>query len=292
MRRFSPPPTRFLGVRQSVVDPPNQGVIVQRHGAAGQVPQRIFDPPAVRYPAGAAAKPIPSSRSEMAGVIPPPTRFGTIAVQRHSVTGPGHLGSFGPTPPGLRPGVVQPASFLKCCCPWLWPKNRQQADTEGLGDQPLLAPSRLSISSQVEMGSVDDRGRLPDWGQAQTVGYHWTACWDKIKSSGQFLPSSSGSALGSGFYICARDHKWVEQTYPNLNTLLEVGYVGDMRDWTILVIDSPFGFKTKHSPESLSKYDVIQTKNQEGPLNQICYRTDGPSQIRVENFRVRKIREK
>jgi hypothetical protein len=94
--------------------------------------------------------------------------------------------------------------------------------------------------------------------------------------------------FGDGIYIVKSDYAWVTATYRELNVLLEVGYVGDMSGWQVLEVDSPMAYK--RIPDVAGKYDVVKTTNDTGPLNQICYKMDGPSRINRANFRVRRVR--
>lgn len=128
---------------------------------------------------------------------------------------------------------------------------------------------------------ANDRGTLPPWGTATFLGYHWTAAWTQIKQTGF---RAGGGVLGQGVYLCIKDHQWVPGSYPNLTTLLEVGYVGDMSGWARTEVKSVMGFMNR---EDKDDYDVIKTERDDGILNQICFRTDGPNHINIANFRVR-----
>jgi hypothetical protein len=182
-------------------------------------------------------------------MAPPPTRFAPPAIQRQAVL-PGQT-------------VIQQAKL----CTWLGKvfgciKSAPPDDDEN-----------------VEL--IEDRGALPPWGNATFLGYHWTGAWDQIKRTSF---RAGGGQLGQGVYLCIRDHNWVRSVYHHLNTLLEVGYVGDMSQWSRVEVTSVMDFMRR---PDCNDYDVIKTKHDKGSLNQICYRTDGPNMINVANFRVR-----
>jgi hypothetical protein len=126
--------------------------------------------------------------------------------------------------------------------------------------------------------------RLPPWGTAVSLGLHKTSKWSEIQSSGQFL--EGGGQLGQGIYIVKSDYSWVSSTYPALNVLLEVGYVGDTSRWVVLEVNNVLEYKRMENVEG--QYDVVKTKHDSGPLNQVCYKLNGPNNIQLANFRVRR----
>jgi hypothetical protein len=131
----------------------------------------------------------------------------------------------------------------------------------------------------------DDRGNLPDWGQAVRLGYHRTAAWDEICRTGEFR--EGGGQLGSGIYLVKSDASWVKAAYPGHDVLLEVGYIGgDIAEWDVDVVESVLRYQ-----EQPGHFDAVKTKHDAGPLNQICYKLDGPHKIKLANFRVRKIQQ-
>jgi hypothetical protein len=78
----------------------------------------------------------------------------------------------------------------------------------------------------------------------------------------------------------------VSSTYPALNVLLEVGYVGDTSRWVVLEVNNVLEYKRMENVEG--QYDVVKTKHDSGPLNQVCYKLNGPNNIQLANFRVRR----
>ena len=135
----------------------------------------------------------------------------------------------------------------------------------------------------VELEDLDSR--LPPWGNAVSLGYHKTAHWNQIQSSGEFRPG--GGRLGNGIYIVKSDYAWLAG-YSALNVLLEVGYVGDTSQWKTLVLDKISDWDER-SEEYEGNYDVVKTKHDVGVQNQICYKMDGPAHINPANFRVRRV---
>jgi len=148
--------------------------------------------------------------------------------------------------------------------------------------------SLFGANNNANYAELDDLSgsQLTPWGAATFLGYHKTAHWADIKRTGEFRPG--GGMLGDGIYICKSDYAWVTAMYPTLDVLLEVGYVGDMSGWTTVELSGVMEYKRRDDIEG--NYDVVKTKNDTGPNNQICYKMDGPGHIIPANFRVRKVR--
>lgn len=206
-------------------------------------------PPPIHWRSPPAATTAQRASQPQAGVPIPPTRFGAIGAQRKIAV------------PERQ--VIQPSKICSCL------------------SKIFSCGKYKRVDSDDDIELSDDRSVLPDWGTATFLGYHWTGAWGKIKTTGF---RAGGGLLGAGVYLCISDHSWVPRVYTALNTLLEVGYVGDMSNWKWVTIKSPSGFMQR---DDCNDYDVIKTEHDQGPLNQICYRTDGPNNINIANFRVR-----
>lgn len=124
--------------------------------------------------------------------------------------------------------------------------------------------------------------KLPAWGGAVTVGYHATAHWDEIQSSGEFRPG--GGLLGRGVYVGTKMARVYEALGGGNSKFLEVGYVGEQSAWQRHQLRAV----SEYSEDMEGQYDVLYI---EGPMGQICYKSNGPNAINFANFRVRPYEE-